>query len=246
MDLPATDPPPATRLAGDDAVGRPAWPERNEQPEWLVDADDPLLTADRMARVADPSRPDRLTWNTFRTLAVWDTDLWVPRVLSVACGPDNPLSPLDWGGASVIPWAVGPFGGEAADDIADVVIDGPEAYVVLACTIRSDPREEMLRAAALAALYGSLHGGRQAGFVVVAPTAASHVSARLEVATDIELRDGRLASDLLAGATGSISWPDLGRLALDLAEEADPDTVPGEVVHQLVTELQALFPDATI
>jgi hypothetical protein len=236
MDLPATDPPGAAGLAGD-AAG---------EPEWLIDADDPLLTDDRLARVAAPSRPDRLTWNTFRTLALWDADVWVPRLLSVACGPDNVLSPLEWAGASVLPWAVGPFGDEAAHDFTDVVIDGPGAYVVLACTIRTDPQEEELRAAALAALDGSLHGGRQAGLVVVTPPGGSHVGARLEMATDVALRDGRSAADLLADAIGSTIWPDLGRLALDLAEEADPDTVPGEVVHQLVTELQLLYPDATI
>jgi hypothetical protein len=66
--------------------------------------------------------------------------------------------------------------------------------------------------------------------------------ARLEVATEFELRDARIASELLAEAMGWISWPELGRLALDLAEESDPGA--GEQVRRLVSELQARYPAA--
>ena len=29
-------------------------------------------------RIDDPRRPDRLAWNAFRTLAEWNSDVWVP------------------------------------------------------------------------------------------------------------------------------------------------------------------------
>ena len=238
MDLPATEPAVTDPAVTDPAVTGPAGPE----PEWLIDADDPLLTPDKLERIADPSLPDRLMWNTFRTLALWDADVWVPRLFSIACGPDNVVSALDWGGASVVPWAVGPFG----QDVSDVVIDGPEGYAVVACTVQSDAIDQHVGAGALAALDGSLHGARQAGFVVVVPPGTPDMADRLDMATEIELMDGRLATDLLEGAMGSISWTDLGRLVLDLAEEADPDSEPAESVHRLVTELQALYPDVPI
>jgi hypothetical protein len=38
----------------------------------------------------------------------------------------------------------------------------------------------------------------------------------------------------------------VARIALDLAEEGDPDVAPVDMVHELVTELQQLYPDATI
>ena len=237
MDLPVTEPPVTEPELAD-----PAAAPSGQEPEWLIDADDPLLTAERLDRVADASLPDRLMWNTFRTLALWETDVWVPRLFSIACGPDNVVSPLDWGGASVQPWAVGPFG----QDVADVVIDGPEGYAVVACALRPDASDEHLGAGALAALDGSLHGARQAGFVIVVPPGTPDLADRLDMATGIELMDGRLATDLLEGAMGSISWTDLGRLVLDLAEEADPDSEPATTVHQLVTELQALYPDTVI
>src|SRR5947209_870930 len=174
MDLPATEP-AVTGPAVTDAAG--------PEPEWLIDADDPLLTADRLQRVADPSLPDRLTWNTLRTLALWDTDVWVPRLFSIACGPDNVVSALDWGGASVVPWAVGPFG----QDVSDVVIDGPEGYAVVACTVQPDAIDQHVGAGALAALdgslHGSLHGARQAGFVVVVPPGTPDMADRLDMAT---------------------------------------------------------------
>ena len=49
--------------------------------DWLVEPDHPALAGEGAARVADPDRPDRMTWNTFRTLAAWNTDVWVPALL---------------------------------------------------------------------------------------------------------------------------------------------------------------------
>jgi hypothetical protein len=67
---------------------------------------------------------------------------------------------------------------------------------------------------------------------------------RLEIATGVELLDGRLAYDLLAPGMGDVTWLDLGRLALDLAEEAELE--PAESVRRLVTELQQRFPGAQL
>ena len=227
-------------------------PATETESEWLIDAADPLLTDDKLARIADDGRPDRLAWNTFRTLGLWDTDAWVPSLLEVACGKDNPLSGLDWSGATVVPWGAGPD----TPDVCDIVLDGAEAYVVVACSVIADPPVEQAGAAAVAALDGSLHGSREAGLVVVAPPDAAgprgpdatgevHAAQLLKRATAVELRDGSLAADLLA-ATGCVTWAYLARLALDLAEESDPDTGPVEQVHQLVTEIQALYPGVDI
>jgi hypothetical protein len=246
MDQPATDP-LAGAVAGEPAAGPGGGDAAPDAaPLWLIDADDSLLTPDRLARIADPALPDRLAWNTFRTLALWDTDVWVPRLLELATGGDTSVVTADWTRASVVPWAVGPFETPDAADVVDVVLDGPEAYVVLACDTHGDPSEEQLRAGALAALDGSLHGARLAGFVVVVPPGTEGVDERLQVATETELLDGRIAADLLADATGWVTWTEVARIALDLSEEGDPDVAPVEIVHQLVTELQQLYPDATI
>ena len=201
--------------------------------EWIIDAT--ALNGEALARVNDPRRPDRLAWNTLRTLALWERDAWVPSLLEIACGDGNPLTPLDWTEASVVPWAET----DAMPDLAGTALDGPQAYVLLACTLLSDPPEPQLRAAALAALDMSIQGARDAGVVVVAPPGSDGVLTRLERAAAVELHDGRLARDLLT--LGWISWPELGRLALDLAEESD--AAPREHVRCLVEELQQLFPD---
>jgi hypothetical protein len=213
--------------------------------EWLIDADDRLLTSDKLARIAeDPNRPDRLAWNTFRTLALWNTDTWVPALLEEACGGDNPLSPLNWADTAVVPWAAG----LDSPDTCNVALDGPEAYVMVACALTRRPAEEQLRAAAMAALEGSLHPNREAGLVVVLPPGddpeGESLTERLEIATGVELLDGRLAYDLLAPGMGDVTWLDLGRLALDLAEEAELE--PAESVRRLVTELQQRFPGAQL
>ena len=243
MDRPATDPQVQGESVPDDVM---AGADDAADPEWLIDADDALLTPDRLARVADPALPDRLAWNTFRTLALWDTDAWVPRLLEVACGADVPVVTADWTRGSVVPWAVGPFETADAVDVVDVVLDGPEAYVVVACDVHGDPSGEQLRAGALAALDGSLAGSRLAGFVVVVPPGTDGVAERLQVATETELMDGRVATDLLGDNIGWVTWTELTRIALDLAEEGDPDVAPVEMVHRLVTELQALYPGAAI
>lgn len=226
MELPATD--------------APAEAPANAPTEWLVDAGDPALTDERMGWVADPTRPDRLAWNTFRTLALWEPDTWIPSVLESAIGEGNRLSPLEWSGTQVRPWGAG----IDHPDLCDVVLDGPEGYVVVACLGETLPPPEELRQAAIAALDGSLHGGREAGLVVVVGPGAPGIDEQLHVATQMELRNGRLVAELLDGALGILTWPDLGRLALDLVEEDEPLTAPTETVHQLVTELQERFPAA--
>lgn len=235
MDQPVTEAPGLATPTGE-APGRP------DEGEWLVDPTSPVLTEEVLVRFQDDRRPDRLAWNTMRTLALWDADAWVPRLLEVACGHGNRLAALEWGGASVVPWPA-PLD---APDVSDFVLDGPEAYVLLASTLVSDPSEEQLRAAAMASLDGSLHAVRDAGLVVVAPPGSDGLPARIEMACDFELHDGRRLSELMTGATGWISWPELGRLALDLAEEGDPDVAPTAQVRRLVAELQARFPDANL
>lgn len=208
--------------------------------EWLIDADDPRLDDRRMARIADPARPDRLAWNTFRTLALWNTDTWVPALLETALGAGNRLSPLEWSDAVVLPWGLDIEVG----NVCDVVLDGPEAYVVVLCAtgagVASQGEGAPLRAAAIGALDGSLAGAREAGCLVVAPQPWG--DERLQLAGDVELRDGRLAADLLEGAMGTATWADLGKLALDLVEEGDPDTAPVEQVRQLVLQIEAAGP----
>lgn len=211
---------------------------------WLIDADDPLLTDEVAARIDDPRRPDRLAWNATRTLALWDADTWVPPLLSMALGDGNPLSPLEWGGTKVFPWRIG----IEAVETCEAVLDGPEGYVVVVFTFSTDPSETDLRAAEIGALDGSIHGGRAAGVVLVAPPGADGdaLTGILERAGEVELHDGRLAWDLLADSTGIVDWAYLGRLALDLVEEGDPDDTLTEQVHRLVSDLQARFPDAVI
>ena len=206
--------------------------------EWLIDAADPLLDDSHLARVADGRRPDRLAWNSFRTLALWNTDAWVPALLEIALGDENRLTGLEWADANVVPWGAGVPG----EDVCDVVLDGPEAYVVVVCSVTNALTPEALAAAAIDALDGSLHGAREAGVIAVTPTTVDDLDARLRAAAEVELHDGRLASDLLDGAMGAVTWPDLGRLALDLAEEGDPDVAPVEQVRQLVLEIEAVAP----
>ncbi|MEW6155118.1 MAG: hypothetical protein AB1673_14205 [Actinomycetota bacterium] len=206
---------------------------------WTVDAADPALGPRERARLADRARPDRMAWNAFRALALWEPDTWVPALLEVACGPGNPLSALEWSAAAVDPW-----GAElAGPDVSDVVLDGPEAVVVAAATLKAAPPIEQVTAAAVGALDRSLKGARQAGLVLVVPPGAQRSEALVGAATGVALLDGRPASDLLA-ATGVVTWTELGRLALDLAEGAGP--APAAVVHQLVTDLQAAWPEAEI
>ena len=207
---------------------------------WLADSASPLLSGTSGTRIEDPSRPDRLAWNAFRTLALWDADAWVPRLLEIALGTGNLLSALEWGGAAVTPWGAG----MVFDDVCDVVLDGPEAYVVAACTLLPHPTEEHLRAAAMAALDGSLRGSREAGLLVVAPPGSEDLAGELERAGRLELHESRTLGELLTDRVGWASWPELGRLALDLAEENDRG--PEELVRRLVSDLQTRFPDPNL
>ena len=184
---------------------------------WLVDAENPLLTEPVLARMDDPSRADRLAWNTFRTLALWETDVWVPRLLGIACGEGSPLVAVEWSGASVLPWAAG----LALDGVTDVVLDGPEALVVAGTTLAPDfPGREP--AGLLQEVVEAAGESREAGFVAVVAPGAQEV-----VATD----DGR---------TGWVTWAELGTVALDLAEEGDE--LRSELVHRLIDQLQQRFP----
>jgi hypothetical protein len=192
--------------------------------DWLVDAENPLLSGVALARVDDGSRPDRLAWNAFRILALWETDVWVPRLLDVACGPDNPLAGLEWSGTSVVPWATG----AAFDDAVDVVLDGPEALVVALATVTPELGADQLRAGAREAAAGTSASGKGAGLVVVLPPDAARPP--LEEA----------ASELPDGTVGWLTWRDVGSLAVDLAEEADE--LRAEQVHRLVSDLQDRFP----
>ncbi len=228
MDRPATDTPDPTPTVYD------------MEGEWLAESTSPLLAGETGVRLEDPSRPDRLAWNAFRTLALWDADAWVPRLLEIAIGTGNLLSALEWGGAAVSPWGAG----LVFDDLCDVVLDGPEALVVVACTLLPHPTEEHVRAAAMAALDGSLHNAREAGLIVVAPPGSEDLPGELELAGQLELHEGRTIAELLTDRVGWVSWPELGRLALDLAEESDPG--PEEQVRRLVTDLQARFPDPNL
>jgi hypothetical protein len=193
--------------------------------DWLVDAQNPLLTAVALARVDDRSRPDRLAWNMFRTLAQWETDVWVPRMLDIACGPDNPLTGLEWSGTSVVPWATG----AAFDNSVDVVLDGPEALVVALATLAPEARADQLRAGAREAATGTSASGKEAGVVVVVPPTDSQ-RPPLE----------NVAAELPDVTVGWLTWRDLGVLAVDLAEEADE--LRAEQVHRLVSDLQEQFP----
>jgi len=238
MERPATD--AATDTATDIASGAPAAGDPIGTDEWLIDAGDPLLTSEHLVAIADPTRPDRLVWNTFRTLALWNTEAWMPPVMEIAIGDDNPVGTLEWAEGQVVPWGAGPDGGQ----VCEVAVSGPDAYVVFACTIVPDPPEVELRAAAIAAVDGSLHPERQASLVVVAPPGSDEMPAHIARATDVELHEETRLSELLAGATGWISWPELGRLALDLAEE--PDREPMEAVRRLVSQMQARWPDPNL
>ena len=184
---------------------------------WLVDAENPLLTEPVLARMSDAGRADRLAWNAFRTLALWETDVWVPRILGIACGEGTPLAALEWSGASVVPWAAG----LELDGVTDVVLDGPEALVVVGATLAADfpPDEPPGLLQVVAEVAGD---AREAGFLAVVAPGSGGVEG-----TD----DGR---------TGWLTWAELGTVALDLAEEGDE--LRGEQVHRLIDQLQQRFP----
>jgi hypothetical protein len=201
--------------------------------EFLADAQNPALTSAEMARMADPDKPDRLAWNTFRTLALWETDIWVPRVLDIGLGAPNPISDREWSGASVQLWATG----LDLDRGTDVLLDGPEALVIAVAYVDAVPPSGEVRGAMAKVVSDASLGGRQAGFLAVVPTRDDETqlqSVLEQAASGDEL-------DALTEAVGWVTWRELGELALDLAEESDP--LRDDQVHLLVTELQRRFPD---
>ena len=107
----------------------------NNQGDFLADPTNPALTSAAMERIGDPSRPDRLAWNTFRTLALWEPDRWVPSLLEIGLGPSNRLSGHEWDGTSVQLWATG----LDLDGAVDVILDGPEALVLIEAALDSSP-----------------------------------------------------------------------------------------------------------
>jgi hypothetical protein len=201
---------------------------------FLADPQNPALNSATMMLVGDTGRPDRLAWNTFRTLALWDTDVWVPRVLDIGLGAPNPLSDLEWSGASVQLWATG----LELDNGADLLIDGPEGLVVGVATVDPAPPSGETRGAMTKVVSDAALGGRQPAFLAVVPTRddEAQLQALLEQSAS---GDGLEA---LAGAVGWVTWHELGELALDLAEEEE-DSLRADQVHLLVTQLQDRFPD---
>jgi len=205
--------------------------------EFLADPQNPALNSATMTRIGDDARPDRLAWNTFQTLAQWNTDGWVPRLLDIGLGTPNPLSDHEWAGASVQLWATG----LELDSGADVLIDGPEALVVAVATFQPVPPSGEIRGAMLKAVSDAGLGGRQPAFVAVVPSRndETQLQAALEAAAS---GDGL---DALTGAVGWITWHELGELALDLAEEEE-DSLRADQVALLVDQLQKRFPDINL
>lgn len=206
--------------------------------EWLVEPTHPDLTRPVATRVNDARWPDRLTWNTFRLLAEWETDVWVPSLLEAACGDVNPLSSREWSGAAVNVW------GTELDltDNADVALDGVECFVVVETSFRDDLPLDHLTAGLTRALDVAQADARQAGYVVVTPTSQPDFGPLLdpEGLTGILSDRPGLDPGAVSRAIGWVTWRDLGALVLDLAEEADP--LRAEQAHRLVTELQETFP----
>jgi hypothetical protein len=208
---------------------------------WLVEPDHPELKRPEADRINEPWRPDRLAWNTFHTLAEWNTDVWIPSLLEQACGADNPISRLEWADASVSFW---PTDLDRRDAV-EVLLEGRDAIVVVEATIDETRAGDDLVVGAERAveLAGS---ARQAAFVFVVPP-GNGMADRLDDLKTAELLGPEgvpghgLRPEALARVTGTITWSELGALALDLAEEGDP--LRSEQVHQLVTQLQEKFPD---
>lgn len=209
---------------------------------WLADSQHPSLDTPVAARLDDPALPDRLTWNTFRTLAQWNTDVWVPSLLEVALGPDNPLSRLEWGEADVELWR----SGLQMTGSTDVVIDGPDAILLVEATFQDDLGADHLAVGADHALGLAARDGRPAGFVLVCPGLTDADADRLQDELDadlLDLPDGEghgLREEALERIAGWMTWADVGALAADLAEEGDQ--IHREMVHQVITALQQRFP----
>ena len=205
------------------------------QGDFLADPTNPALTSAAMERIGDPSRPDRLAWNTFRTLALWEPDRWVPSLLEIGLGPSNRLSGHEWDGTSVQLWATG----LDLDGAVDVILDGPEALVLIEAALDSSPVDAAIEAGMRTVIDAAGKGGRLPAFLVVASEGGED-----KVGTRLESASAGTEFEPLAGAIGWLSWGELGRMALDLAEEADP--MRDEQVHLLVSELQSRFPNLQV
>jgi len=201
--------------------------------EFLADAQNPALTSDELARMADPAKPDRLAWNAFRTLALWESDVWIPRLLDVGLDVPNPLSEQEWSGASVQLWATG----LELDRGTDVLLDGPEALAIAVAYLDPVPPSAEIRGAMAKVVSDASLGGRQPGFLAVVPSREdeSQLESVLEQAASGD------EFDVLTDAVGWVTWHELGELALDLAEESDP--LRDDQVHLLMTQLQRRFPE---
>jgi len=202
--------------------------------EFLADPQNPALNSVTLTRIGDDNRPDRLAWNTFRTLAEWETDVWVPRMLDIGLGVPNPLSEREWASSSVQPWATG----LELDTGTDVLIDGPAALVVCVATFQPVPPSGEIRGAMLKAVGDAGLGGRQPAFLAVVPSRDDET--QLESALEAAASGDGL--DALAGAVGWVTWHELGELALDLAEEEE-ESLRADQVSLLVDQLQSRFPD---
>ena len=215
---------------------------RTSVDRWLAEPGHPALAAPIADRVNDPALPDRLAWNAFRTLAAWNTDVWIPSFLEVAMGEDNALSGLEWGDAVVDLWR----SGRHLTDAVDVLLDGPEALVLVECTFKDVLTPEHLGEGAEAALGLSERGDRMAGYVLIGPGVDEAEADRVRDALAADLLDlppgegHGLRPEAIEHIAGWTTWADLGALTLDLAEEADP--LRAEMAHLLVTELQEQYP----
>jgi len=201
---------------------------------FLADPQNPALNSATMTLVGDTGRADRLAWNTFRTLALWNTDVWVPRLLDIGLGGDHPVADVEWSGAEVRLWAAG----LELDRSTDVLIDGPEALVMGLATVDPGPPSGETRGAMVKAVSDAALGGRKPAFLAIVPTRDDE--AQLQAALEAAASGDDL--DALTDAVGWVTWHELGELALDLAEEEE-DSLRADQVHLLVTQLQDRFPD---
>jgi hypothetical protein len=165
---------------------------------------------------------------------MWEPDRWVPSLLETGLGPSNRLSSHEWEGMSVQLWATG----LDLDAAVDVVLDAPEALVLIEAAVDSSPSEAAIEAGMRTVIDVAGKGGRPPAFLLVAPEGDDEVGTRLETAS------AGTEFEPLAGAIGWLSWRELGRMALDLAEEADP--LRDEQVHLLVSQLQSRFPNLQV
>lgn len=179
-----------------------------------------------------------VAWEVFRTLALWNADVWVPAMLDRACGEGTELAAVDWG-----PGSVTPMGPELRfEGITALAVECPQAVVVVAATLRPHVTEEELREGMLAALEASMAGGRLAAMIVASPDHTTGL-ARLDRAGEWELANGQPLGDEI-DALGWTSWSDLLGLAIDLAEEADGGRA--DAVRRTVADLQATAPGLVV